>query len=649
MSSAFPRLLEPFRLRGVELRNRIVFLPHVTFYAERQRPSAQHRYYFEERARGGAGLIVTESQYVHPTGGHGKCVDASSREGMLGWGETIAAVRSHGACIFAQLTHHGVEAFTPDTLLPQWAPSAVASPVVREVPKAMTVAEIGEAQRAYRHAAANAVAAGFEGVELKVGHDGLLRAFLSPYFNRREDEYGHGTPEDRLRFVLETLAGVREEIGDLPLGIRFCLDERFPGGYGLDEGVAIAAEIAATGLVDYLSADMGTWMSVDAQVPPMSMPEGYADEATAAARRATGLPTVAFGRIVAPGHAENLLATGAADLIGMARQLLADPEWVLKVAEGRAEDIRSCVHCNQECVGRLVRELPISCVHNPAAGREQRLGVTTLVPAPAAKTVVVVGGGPAGMKAAEVAALRGHRVVLFERSATLGGQVRHAASAPGHEEWGEIALHLAGRIERLGVDVRRGVEAGAEEVRAEQPDEVVVATGALPGPWPFSVAGEATVLDELQALAGPAPSGQAVVVFDLGVRGEATAVVEALVSRENAVTWVAPTPFVGMELDPATLPRLLVRLARHGVRRVPESLVVALEGTSVRLVNVFDQTSAVVEGIDSVVVVGNKVSVDGLVRELEGTVPAVRAAGDCVAPRHVAIAIYEGELAGRAA
>ena len=199
MSEAFPHLFEPLPLRGVELPNRVVLLPHVTFYAERQRPSSRHRHYYEERARGGVGLIVTESQVVHPTGGHGKCVDAGNRDAMLAWRETIEAVHAHGSRFFAQLTHHGIEAFTPDTLLPQWAPSAVANPAVREIPKPMTLGEIHEAQDAFRRAAGYAVEAGFDGVELKVGHDGLLRTFLSPFYNRRKDEYGTSSPEDRLR------------------------------------------------------------------------------------------------------------------------------------------------------------------------------------------------------------------------------------------------------------------------------------------------------------------------------------------------------------------------------------------------------------------------------------------------------------------
>lgn len=567
---------------------------------------------------------------------------------MLAWRETVREVHEYGTRLFAQLTHHGVEAFTADTLLPQWAPSPVPNPAVRETPKEMTAVEIRELQDAFRRAASYALEAGFDGIELKVAHDGILRTFLSPFYNRRGDEYGAADPDNRLRFVLETLGAVRGEIGNVPLGIRFCLDERMPGGYSLDEGIALAVAIAQSGLIDYLSADMGTWTSLDVLIPPMTVPEGYADKAVGAVRRETGLPVVAFGRIVSPGHAASLLESGVADLIGMARQLLTDPEWPRKVLEGRPEDIRPCVHCNQECVGRLIRELPISCVHNPAAGREKRLGETTRRPARQRRRVVVAGGGPAGLKAAEVAALRGHNVVLLERERQLGGQVLLAAATPHHEEWGEIASHLAQRIERLGVEVRLEVEATTQAILAEEPDAVVVATGSRPGPVPFPTDGSVDVLDEWQALVNLTTGVRRIAVLDLGVRHEGASVVESLAERGHGVRWLAPTPTVGFEIDPATLAVLLPRLARLGVQRIAETTVVEATGGGILIRNVFEQTTQRLDDVDMLVVVGAKVANAGLARALQDEGVEVQSIGDCIAPRHVAIAIYEGELAGRA-
>jgi mycofactocin system FadH/OYE family oxidoreductase 2 len=646
----FDHLFRPFELGRVALRNRVVFGPHVTMFGSADcRPTRRDRFYYEERARGGVGLIVTGSQFVHPTSEHSRTIDGSTREGALLWRDTIAAVHEHGARIFAQFTHHGIEINTQHTRRVQWGPSAVPNPAAGgEVPKAMTRADIRELEQAFAAAAGYAVEAGFDGVELKVGHDGLLRTFLSPHFNRRTDEYG-GSLENRMRLALETIAGVRAAIGpDVPLGIRFCLDEGFPGGYGLDEAVEMARRFGASGHLDYLNADMGTWLRADLQVPPMTVPQGFALAATRRAREASGLPTVAFGRIKDPAMAEAALADGTADLVGLVRALLTDPEWANKAREGRVEDIRPCVACGQECVGRLARDLPIGCVHNPAAGDEERLGVTTLAPAPVAKRVVVVGGGAGGMKAAEVAAMRGHRVTLLERAPALGGQVALAATAPGHAEWGEIVTHLAGRLERLGVDVRTGVEATPDAVLAEAPDAVVVATGAGAGPPPFPAGDGVRVLDELRVLRGAEPAGEDVVLFDLGVRFEGSALAETLAARGNRVRWVTPAPTVAFQVDPTTMIPLRRRLGQEGVELVPESVILDAADGGVTVMNTMAATTSRLERVDTVVVAGGKAPRGALAEALEGRVPELHAIGDCVAPRHVAIAIREGELAGRA-
>jgi mycofactocin system FadH/OYE family oxidoreductase 2 len=648
METRYPHLFSPFHIKGVELRNRVVFLPHVTMYAgEDRRPSERLRHYYLERARGGVGLIVTESQYVYVNGGAANTVDASNREGMLAWRETIAAVHAQGAKMFAQLTHHGSQTFSHATSLPLWGPSPVSDPSVGEIPHVMGLDEIRAVIDASAGAAANACAAGFDGVELKVGHDGLLRQFLSPYWNRRDDEYG-GSIEKRMRLVLETLAAVRSAIGiDMPLGLRFCLDEGIPGGYGLEDALGFARHFAATGHVDYLSADMGTWMRLDLQIPPMTWPEGYALEAAAALRAATQLPVIAFGRIKRPEQAEEALASGAADLVGLARQLIADPAWAVKAATGRATDIRPCVACNQLCVGNLARSLPIGCVHNPAAGREERLGALTLRSAKAPKRVLVVGGGPAGLKAAEVAAHRGHRVTLLERAQLLGGQVTLAATTPGHGEWGEIATHLAAEIGRLGVETCLGIDATPETVLAAAPDAVVIATGSAPAPPPFAPVEGLVVLNDLDVLRGPGPQGKSVLLLDLGVRFQGAALVEMLAARGNSVRWVTPAPFVGAEVDPSSLLDLRRRFAGLGIVCMPEHTVIATAPGTITLLNVFTGAVTQVEA-ETLVVAGARRAVDDLATAIRGRVPELHVVGDSVAPRTVSMAIYEGELAGRA-
>jgi mycofactocin system FadH/OYE family oxidoreductase 2 len=646
MTVPYPHLFSPFTLNNVLLRNRVVMLPHVTFYGGHgYTPSERHAFYYAERARGGVGLIVTESQFVHASSAVQGCVDASSLEGMRLWQPAIESVHEHGAAFFAQITHHSIQGASSDSYLPLIAPSAIPDATVRDIPKAADRADLDMIREAFRISASNVRAVGFDGVELKVGHDGILRAFLSPYFNRRDDEYG-GSREKRLRYVIEVLQAVRAEIGrDYPLGIRFCMDECIPGGYTFEDGLWYAAALSQTGLIDYLSTDMGTWMSVDAQVPPMTAPQMFVRDRIRQIKAVVSIPVIAFGRIKDPAMAEDMLASGDADLIGMARQLIADPEWANKARAGRA--IRPCVACNQECVGRLVKNQPIGCVHNPAAGHEKTLGSSTLTAAAFPRHIVVIGGGVMGLKAAETAALRGHRVTLIEKASHLGGQVAIAAQAPGHREWGEIADYLIAQIDRLGVRVHLNTTAAVESILTLQPDAVIVATGSQPAPSPFARKGTLPVLDEWQLMTGDSPCDQRVALLDLGVRFEASALVETLVERRNQVTWIAPTFIVGAEVDPATLISLRRRLAQHGVVTVPEHTVIEVYDDALLMLNVITGQVTPLKGMDALVIAGNKQANNALVEALKPYVPEVYAGGDCVAPRHAAIAIREGDRLGR--
>jgi 2,4-dienoyl-CoA reductase (NADPH2) len=646
MGAELRSLLSPLRVGPVELPNRVVFLPHLTLYGnDDHTPSDRHRAYYEARARGGVGLIVTEGQSVHPTGSMLRAVAAYDATKAAGWTPTVEAVHRHGTKLFAQLAHYGNQTFTEFTEREAWAPSAVPDPAVGHVPKAMTLDDVAELVEGFATAARNLVAVGFDGVELKVAHDGVLRQFLSPHTNRRDDAYG-GDVDRRLRIVLECVDAVREAVGDgAAVGVRLCLDEGFPGGYVIADGLEYARRIDAHGGVDYLSSDLGTWQAPETISPSPALPPGYALEAVRALTGAVSVPVIAFGRITTAAQADEIVASGTAELVGMARALIADPDLVAKSRDGRAVRVRPCVACNQICNGRLFRFQPIGCVHNPAAGREAELAPVEAVAPPDRRHVLVVGGGPTGLKAAEVAARRGHRVTLVERGDRLGGQVRLAASAPGHTEWGRIVEHLEGELVELGVDVRCGTDATDELVERLDPDAVVDATGAGPGPWPFAVTGDATVVDEWSLFGGDSPSGRRVVLFDLGVQFEGVAVAETLADRGKQVVWVAPTPMMGMGVEMATLAPARRRLAEHGVELRPEHVVAAVDGGTVTLVDVMTGDSTRVDDVDAVVVAGNKVTRCG--PEVGGSRER-HAGGDAVAPRSVEMAILDGERIGRA-
>jgi len=642
----FAPLFEPARIGSVELKNRLVMLPHGTHFGEAFGPSTTHHHYYLERARGGVGLINVESLVVTEDGRHGTyTVDAFDLPTMRRWEPTLDAVHGEGTKMFAQLSHYSTSAPAGLTMKPLLAPSVL--PGAGESHKAMDAGDLAGVRDGFALSAANVKAVGFDGVELKVAHGGLLRMFLSPHFNRRVDEYG-GSLVNRARYVLETIGAVRRAVGpDFPVGVRLVLDEGLTGGYGLDEGLEYARMFSDSRLLDFITSDLGTWAN-GLWVAPMSVPEGYADNVTAALKATVEVPVIAFGRIKRPEHAVRILTEGTADLVGMTRQLIADPEWLVKVAEGRLEQIRPCVACNQECIGRVARYLPMSCVHNPAAGREQFLGALTRRRAAQSRRVVVVGGGPAGLKAAESAALRGHDVVLLERAARLGGQVVLAADTPGHREWGEIVRHLEDRLAQLGVEVRLGTEATAQSLRAQRPDAVVIATGARPGPWPFEVEATAAVFDEWQVLDGALPRGQAVALYDLGVRFEPAALLLTVLAHASRVWWIAPTTTVGPEIEQTNRVALMNHIADADVRRVAETRISHVNHGHIVVADTAIGRSRRIDGVDSVVVVGNKLPDDALMRGLGAEDFTVTAIGDCVAPRHTAQAIYEGELAGRA-
>jgi 2,4-dienoyl-CoA reductase-like NADH-dependent reductase (Old Yellow Enzyme family) len=337
---------------------------------------------------------------------------------------TAQLVRRNGAAIFGQITHSGptkMEKPQPDL----WAPSQLIEGSSGTHTMEVGPGEIAEVISSFATAAANLRKSRFDGVEIKVGHDGILRAFLSPHYNKRTDRYG-GTFENSLRMLVEVLQAVRSVISEeMVLGVRLCMDEFEEDGYGLAFAVRVAKYLTELHLIDYVSVDAGTtWLSYIMQIPPMQVPLGFAEYMGAALKKEIKIPVIAFGRINDPVQAEQILVNESADLIGMARQLICDPQTPEKSLRGDVDGIRKCVACEDGCCGQGIQFQPIRCIQNPAVGRERELGIGTLAPPRRRKKIVVVGGGVAGMKVAEIAGKRGHSVLLIEREKELGGQVR---------------------------------------------------------------------------------------------------------------------------------------------------------------------------------------------------------------------------------
>lgn len=651
----FPHLFSPLRIGETTLRNRIVQAAHDTTLAVDGRVSDALVAYHEASAAGGAGMIIVEVSGVNESARYTSHILMADDDGCIpGYRRLADACQAHGAVIVAQVFHPGREVMESQDGSAPVAYSAGAAPTERfhVMPRPLDRAEIEAVVADYGAAAERLVRAGLDGVEIVASHGYLPAQFLNPRLNDRDDGYGR----EPIRFLREVIAAVRDAVGaDAIVGLRISVDERSHDGLQPDEALAAIGAVAGPEQLSYVNVIVGTSATLagsDHIVPPMYVDNAYVAPLAARVKSIVDIPVIVAGRINEPQQAERVLAAGQADACAMARALISDPELPRKALAGRLDAIRACVGCNQACIGHFHAGYPTSCIQYPERGRELRFGA--LEPASRRRRVLVAGAGPAGLKAAAVAAARGHEVTVHESGKRIGGQVLLAERLPGRAEFGGVATNLRYEAESAGARIELGSPVDRELVEREQPDVVVIATGGLPRRPPLEILGSPTILDAWELLAGAAlPDGHVVVAdWPCDWIGPGLALHASL--TRSPVTLAVNGYMPGQRIQQYVRDGLIAELHRRHVAIIPMARLYGADDDTVYLTHTTSGEPLIVEDVASLVLAQGQVANGALAAELaelaelaEDGIESVLI-GDCLAPRTVEEAVLEGLKAAAA-
>ena len=632
------KLFSPIKIGVMELKNRIMLAPmELEFNAPDGYITERTKGYFLRRARGGAALLTAQLATVVPDSQVMPAHEAIWDDKFISqWEELAKAIHDAGSKLSIQLTHGGRECRSRFTGQQPVSPGSIASPATRETPRQLTVAQIEELIEKFGEAARRVREAGADAVEILGAQGQLVHNFMSPLANNRADEYG-GNLEGQAKFPVEIIKRVRKKIGsNFPLIFRMVASDLVEGGLTLEDTKTIAPWLVAAG-ANALHVTAGAGFEVMYLcTPPADFAPGCIVELVGGIKSVVDVPVIAVQRIIDPVQAEQILQAGKADIISLGRALIADPDWPRKAADGALEDIRRCIGCCQGCIDCV----PATCLQNPEVGREKEYEIH---PAKEPKKVLVIGGGPAGLEVAGVAALRGHQVTLYEKGSELGGQWLVASKAPKKDGFSEVLRYRIGQLNKLRVKIELNKTVTPALIEEVKPDVVVVATGAAPLIPQMPGVDRENVITAHQVLSGKADIGGKVAILGGGMVGCETA--DFLAERGKKVTIVEMLGKVAKDVGMCRKPPLMQRLTQAGVEILTSTSVKAISDTGI-----IADRNGVEENIgvfDTIVLALGATSVREIAEQLKGKVSQIYAIGDAVEPRKAIDAIADGARIGR--
>jgi len=636
----FQKLFSSIKIGNMEVKNRFVVPPMATSLARPDgSPTDGHVAYWKERAKGGYGLLIVEATAVDPLGKGSPWDEPGIWEDRFipGWKKVTDEVHKYGAKIALQI-HHAGRQTTHDKIGGEQpvAPSPISCPVSREIPRELTTEEVYDLIEKFGDAARRAQDAGFDAVEVHGAHGYLIAQFMSPYSNKRIDEFG-GDFMDRMKFPLEIIKNIRRKVGNgYPVIFRLSGDEHVPGGRNIDDSRLVAHMIEEAG-VDAIHVSTGVYASTQYIIAPSAMPMGFNVYAAEEIKKMVDIPVIAVGRITDPIMAECILRTGRADMIAMGRASLADPELPNKTVAGLIEEISPCIGCMQACAGYLFDPTKphISCLVNPFTGRE---GEFRLDKTDKPKKVMVIGGGPGGLEAAWITAKRGHKVTLYEKENVLGGQYRIAAIPPTKQDITKALKYYITMGKKYGVVFKMGIEVTEDLVMREKPDVVIIATGGVPLIPDIDGVDNPNFAKAVEVLDGKKEVGKNVLIVGGGMVGVETA--DFLGEHGHKVTIIEMLPMIARDEEAAVRYFLMERLAKYGVKTITNAKVKEFLNDGVLYDK--DGKEERIIGFDTVILAMGATAYNPLEEKIKGKIPEMYVIGDALKARKAVEAIEEG-------